>query len=402
MNKADELISAAMDALAREDQAAFDSAAAFLADRDDADRVLVEAATRAISGVWRNGWQPADVVRIAARRLSDRHERVAADLIAWELRSYAQDTVDERWRDQLAGLAATVWWKGGYLAARQARDGAGRLVTVSGVLELLRLLTGLPRLEMLGPPPGHARRTVRARPHAVSEKTLTRVRGLLAKAESTPYEAEAQTFTSAAQSLMAKYSIDAAMLDAAALEALGARQGGGAAPEGVRVGVDAPYEQPKAVLLNLVAEANRCRVIWSRELGFATVLGFPADLSWVEMLFTSLLVQAQTTLENSGTKKHGSGRSRNKAFRQSFLSAFASRIGERLAEATAAAVAQESAGRGTDLEPVLAAREQEVEQAVERMFPNLVSHRTRTSWDREGWAAGRTAADQASLGTRDR
>ncbi|WP_187414459.1 DUF2786 domain-containing protein [Nonomuraea sp. PA05] len=394
MSKANELIGTAMEALTREDQAAFDSAAAFLADRDDADRVLVEAVTRAISGLWRNGWQPADVVRIAARRLTDWHGRVAADLIAWELRAYAPATVDERWRDQLAGLEATVWWKGGYLAARQARDGALRLVTVSGVLELLGSLTGLPRLESLGPPPGAARRPVRARSHTVSEKTLARVRALLAKAESTTYEAEAQTFTSAAQSLMAKYSIDAAMLDA--------QPGGGEAPAGIRVGVDAPYEQPKLVLLNLVAEANRCRVIWSQELGFATVLGFGADLSWVEMLFTSLLVQAQTALVNSGTKKHGTGRSRNKTFRQSFLSAFASRIGERLAEATADAVAQESASRGTDLVPVLAAREQEVEQAVERLFPNLVSHRMRTAWDREGWAAGRTAADQASLGTRDR
>lgn len=114
------------------------------------------------------------------------------------------------------------------------------------------------------------------------------------------------------------------------------------------------------------------------------------------MLFTSLLVQAQTALVNSGTKKHGTGRSRNKTFRQSFLSAFASRIGERLAEATAGAVSQESAGRGTDLVPVLAAREQEVEQAVERMFPNLVSHAIRTSWDREDWAAGRTAAAAAA------
>ncbi|WP_043633266.1 DUF2786 domain-containing protein [Nonomuraea candida] len=396
MNRANELIGAAMEALAREDQAAFDSAAAFLADRDDADRALVEALTRAISGLWRDGWQPADVVRIAARRLSDWHGRVAADLIAWELRGYAPATVDERWRDQLARLEAAVWWKGGYLAARQARDGAGagRLVTVSGVLELLGLLTGLPRLESLIPPPGAARRAVRARPRGVSEKTFARVRALLAKAESTTYEAEAETFTSAAQSLMAKYSIDAAMLDA--------QPGGDEAPSGIRVGIDAPYEQPKAVLLNLVAEANRCRVIWSKELGFATVLGFAADLSWVEMLFTSLLVQAQTALVNSGTKKHGGGRSRNKQFRQSFLSAFASRIGERLAEATAGAVAQESASRGTDLVPVLAAREQEVEQAVERMFPNLVSHRMRASWDQEGWVAGRTAADQASLGTRDR
>ncbi|MFB4270439.1 DUF2786 domain-containing protein [Nonomuraea sp. GTA35] len=394
MSKANELIGAAMEALAREDEAAFDSAAAFLADRDDADRVLVEVVTRAISGLWRNGWQPADVVRIAARRLSDWHGRVAADLIAWEMRAYAPATVDERWRDQLAALEAAVWWKGGYLAARQARDGVSRLMTVSGGLELLGLLTGLPRLESLGPPPGTARRTVRARPRAVSEKTFARVRALLAKAESTTYEAEAETFTSAAQSLMAKYNIDAAMLDA--------QPGGAEAPAGIRVGIDAPYEHPKAVLLDRVAEANRCRVIWSKELGFATVLGFWADLSWVEVLFTSLLVQAQTALVNSGTKKHGTGRSRSKTFRQSFLSAFASRIGERLAEATAGAVAQESDSRGTDLVPVLAAREQEVEQAVVRMFPNLVSHRARTSWDREGWAAGRTAADQASLGTRER
>jgi hypothetical protein len=394
VSKVDELIGAAMKALAREDEAAFDSAAAFLADRDDADRVLVEVVTRAISGLWRNGWQPADVVRIAARRLTDWHGRVAADLIAWEMRAYAPATVDERWRDQLAGLEAAVWWKGDYLAARQARDGAGRLGTVSGGLELLGLLTGLPRLESLSPRPGAARRTVQARSHAVSEKTFARVRALLAKAESTTYEAEAETFTSAAQSLMAKYSIDAAMLDA--------QPGGGEAPAGIRVGIDAPYEQPKAVLLDLIAEANRCRVIWSKELGFATVLGFCADLSWVEVLFTSLLVQAQTALVNSGTKKHGTGRSRNKTFRRSFLSAFASRIGERLAEATADAVEQESASRGTDLVPVLAAREQELEQAVERMFPNLVSHAVRTSWDREGWAAGRTAADQASLGARDR
>ncbi|WP_344841948.1 hypothetical protein [Nonomuraea dietziae] len=89
----------------------------------------------------------------------------------------------------------------------------------------------------------------------------------------------------------------------------------------------------------------------------------------MEVLFTSLLVQAQTALVNSGTKKHGTGRSRNKTFRQSFLSAFASRIGERLAEATAAAISQESASRGTDLVRVLAPREQEVEQAVEAHVP---------------------------------
>src|ERR1044072_7849721 len=159
-----------MEALAGEDRAAFASAAACLADRDDADRVLVEVVTRAISGLWRNGWQAAGGGGVGGGRVTrwggggtGWPGRAARDLIAGEMRAYEPATVDERWRDQLAGLEAAVWWKGRYLAARQARDGAGRLVTVSGVLELLGLLTGLPRLESLSPPPGAARRTVQAR-----------------------------------------------------------------------------------------------------------------------------------------------------------------------------------------------------------------------------------------------
>lgn len=378
-------IAAALDALAREDEAAFDAAAALLADGGANDPVLVEALTAAVSWLWRYGWQPADVVRIAARELIPWHARTVTDLIALEMRSYAEDTVDERWRDQLAVLEAAVWWEGGYLQARQAQEGVGRLLTFARALELLGLLKGLPRLEQLWPPPGTARPM--ASSHAVAEKTLVRVRALLAKAESTDYEAEAETFTAAAQRLMAKYSIDNAML---------AAQPGGdgaARPSGIRVGIDAPYEHPKAVLLNVIADANRCRAIWSQELGFATVLGFGADLAGVELLFTSLLVQAQTALVRTGTKKHGGGKSRSKTFRQSFLSAFASRIGERLAET----VSEEIASRGTDLVPVLAALEQEVEQAVERMFPNLTSRPIRSAWDREGWTAGRSAADEASL-----
>ncbi|KAB8183911.1 hypothetical protein FH608_048635 [Nonomuraea phyllanthi] len=131
MGKANELIGAAMEALAREDQAAFDSAAAYLANRDDADRVLVEVVAGAISGSWWNGWQPADVVRIAARRLTDWYGRAATDLVAVELHAYAPATVDERWRDQLTGLeVAGVVEEGpsGSVAyARRGRSAGDRL-----------------------------------------------------------------------------------------------------------------------------------------------------------------------------------------------------------------------------------------------------------------------------------
>ena len=42
-------------------------------------------------------------------------------------------------------------------------------------------------------------------------------------------------------------------------------------PAGVRLGIDDPYAQVKATLLAEVAEANRCRAVWSKGFGFATV-----------------------------------------------------------------------------------------------------------------------------------
>jgi hypothetical protein len=93
------------------------------------------------------------------------------------------------------------------------------------------------------------------------------------------------------------------------------------------------------------------------------------------------------------------GRSRTRAFRQSFLMSYAIRIGERLAWATGDAerqVAAEAPGR--NLLPVLAARHQAVDDAVDEMFGDSVSyHRTGRVSDSEGWYSGRAAADTATL-----
>ncbi|GAA4075256.1 DUF2786 domain-containing protein [Nonomuraea soli] len=388
-----ELIGRAVGLLHHDDQAGFDTCVAILADGDGpapgwsrvVDGELNATIARSIATLWRNGWQPADLIRVAARRLGPPHAELAAEQITSELRTYAHDTVPERWLDQVTAVTGRK---------------EPRLVAIGQALELLQLLTTLPRLEQLGPIPGQARRTsptrtspTRTSPTRTStadDKTLTRVRALLAKAESTSYEAEAQTFTAAAQRLMAKHSIDVAMLET----------GPHSGPSGIRVGIDAPYEQAKASLLSVVADANRCRAVWSDDLGFSTVLGFEADLDAVELLFTSLLVQATTSIVQAGTKKHGSGRSRSRSFRESFLQAFTVRVGERLDEATAETVREEGEARGTDLVPLLAARTAEVESAVEAMFPALTRSRVRGAYDHEGWTAGRAAADQARLGVR--
>ena len=95
--------------------------------------------------------------------------------------------------------------------------------------------------------------------------------------------------------------------------------------------------------MQTVAQANRCRVVWSKELGLVTVIGFPADLDAIELLFTSLLVQANSAMLRAGAKRDAHGRSRTRAFRQSFLVSYAIRIGERLSEASGQAEQQAAA-----------------------------------------------------------
>lgn len=392
-----DLIGGAVGLLHQGDQDGFDLCVATLADSDEripgwtrtVDQELTTVITGLITTLWRNGWQPADVIRLVDRRRGKAHTAMATDLIALELRAYAAATLPEHWMGQFDGLKAAARDGGPFAARREPR-----LLLLACALELLQTLTTFPRLERLGPIPGQARHTAATRRITADDKTLTRIRALLAKAESTSFEAEAETFTAAAQRLMARHSIDMAMLDSRP-------DGERDRPSGIRVGVDAPYEQAKASLLSVVADANRCRAIWSKDLGFSTVLGFDADLNAVELLFTSLLVQATTAIVQAGTKKHGTGQSRTRSFRESFLHAFTARIGERLNEATAETVRAEGEARGTDLVPLLAARTAEVDEAVDAMFPELTQTRMRNAYDHEGWSAGRAAADQARLAVRE-
>jgi hypothetical protein len=265
---------------------------------------------------------------------------------------------------------------------------------VGYALEVLHLLLTLPPLEVLTPLPGTppARRasTAATAAAAVDDKILARVRALLAKAESTTFESEAETFTAGAQALMARHSIDAAMLAAS-------RPDTDDQPIARRLGLDPPYEDAKAMLFQAVAEANRCRTAWSKNLGFVTVVGFPGDVRAVETLVTSLLVQAAHLVKEAGPRTSAYG-SRTRSFRKSFLMSFATRIGERLTEAARHESTRVAGEAGyEDLLPVLARRDARVDDAVTALFPGLVTTSISPGYDREGWARGRAAADLAAL-----
>jgi hypothetical protein len=359
---------------------------------------LLGLGERIVHSCWQGGWQPADLVRVVARALSAGHVRLAVDLVAAEGRRHAAATLDQRWSVQLQELGAAVWWDDAkpYLDAVGEREGLDRAGVARCVLDLFRLIGGLPQIPPVGPPPGSGAQRARRQPNpaaAPEPRMLVRIRALLAQAESTNYAEEADAFTAKAQQLMARHSISAALLDA---DTPGTDE-----PAARRIGIDNPYEAPKALLLDAVTQANRCRSVWSRHFGFSTVVGYEPDLDLVELLYTSLLVQATTAMNRAGSRRDSHGRSRTRTFRQSFLVAYANRIRQRLTEATESAVkdaAADSTDARTDprLLPVLAARGDAVRDATKRLFPELVSHALSGS-DREGWAHGTAAADRAVL-----
>jgi hypothetical protein len=363
---------------------------------DELARMLGEG----ILGAWRRGWQPADVARLVERKVGARHARFLVDVIALDARRYAGEAVEDRWADQLSALGAHVWWRDGESHVDQwaTREGLDRADALTCAVEVLTVLLHLAPLPHLCDIPGEGRRragvTAAAPRRAGDTRMLDRVRALLAKAESTTFPEEAESLTMKAQELMARHSLDEAMV--------GAGTGAGdtaAGTIGVRLAVDDPYASAKSMLLSEVAAANGCRTVWSKGLGFSTVFGFESDVAFAEVLYTSLLVQATAAMVAAGSQADRSGRSRTRSFRQSFLLAFGRRIGQRLREAQEAGRASASTEYGAALLPVLAGRSAAVDGAVRAAFPRLATNSVAIN-NAAGWAAGSAAAEVASLSAR--
>jgi hypothetical protein len=221
----------------------------------------------------------------------------------------------------------------------------------------------------------------------MSEAMLSKVRKLLAKAEDpacTP--AESAALTAKATELIARYGVDRALL---------AARDPATDPVGDRV-VDlvAPYARDKAGLLAAVADPLRCRCVRRREgSGFTMHLfGFASDLERVDLLFTSLLVQAAHGLAGTAVPPGA----HPAAFRRSWLAGFAQVVGERLRAAEAAAV-EVAAADGPSVALVLVDRSDRVRRRLAEVYPRL-----RTAAPRRlagtGYPAGVDAGRRADLG----
>ncbi len=232
----------------------------------------------------------------------------------------------------------------------------------------------------------------------MSDERLATIRNLLAKAEATPFPAEAEAFNAKAAALMTRYSIDHAMLESV--------DGDRSSLAEIVIAIARPYVAQKALLVCEVARQMGCRgVRFIPPPGSASedvhVVGYPVDLELVEALVTSLLVQLTGSMLRAQPPSGSS--SGSAAWRRSFIAGFVSEVSERL-EAQRAAVVDEvasSAGEGArSVALVLADRDRTVDEEFSRRHPFVRVSRISAGRSRHGHESGRSAGAAADLGRR--
>ncbi|EWM15336.1 DUF2786 domain-containing protein [Kutzneria sp. 744] len=360
--------------------------AEYLADADDRQLGIAVAGVfhRALNFLWPSGWLPYDLVQVISRECDGFAVGFVTDVIAVDMSQHAEATLHERWRDQLRQIEARPWWPHDRQHFEQwlARHILSKQEGLEVVIVALATLMALPKLPLILPLPGSSSVADVLLGAGVDQKVLAKVRGLLAKAESTEFPEEAEALSAKAQELMSRHAFERALLDADEHVAQTASSR--------RVWLDTPYVGAKAQLVAAVAAANRSRGVVYEKLGFIALIGADLDLEITELLSTSLLLQATRAMVASGAGVD----TRSRTYRQSFLLAYAVRIGQRLR-----AAAEESDDHAADdrLLPVLADREKAVSELFEELHPATVK-KSYTVGSTAGWQAGTAAADQADLG----
>ena len=226
-----------------------------------------------------------------------------------------------------------------------------------------------------------------------SEKTLDKVRKLLAKAEAegvTPEEAEA--LTGKAAELMAKYGIEQAQI--------GIKTGFTQfTPDNRIIDIDNPWASVRANMLGGIARAMRCTCIsLSADSGARVhVFGSKADIERAEMLYTSLLLQMASALRHAQAPAYvRSKRAWSRSFLLGYVSAVCARVRNAEGHAREDAKQQDAASGSKSTELVLVSREAQIAAAVKATYPRLRT--TRITYTGSGYSDGHRQGQRANIG----
>lgn len=232
-----------------------------------------------------------------------------------------------------------------------------------------------------------------------SHDYLTKVRSLLDTAESFAQEGNvsaSETYRERAFALMAKYGIEEHMLAAKVHK--------DEKPIVREIVVKNPYATDKGTMLWRIATALGVQSINDRAKAarhggmrkgerIQVLIGFESDIERVEILYTSLLLQAFSEAEKSPLP-YGSSRT---SFKKSFLTGFSVIVGQRLEEAEARARAEYEAERGTSTELVVVDRDQRVKNHYKELYPRTRKNKRSVS-DGTGYYRGQAAGERADIG----
>jgi Protein of unknown function (DUF2786) len=198
-----------------------------------------------------------------------------------------------------------------------------------------------------------------------ADHKLEVIRKLLAKAEGAATPAEADAYNTKAAQMMARHGVDAVTLEAAGGEVrdrIGSR----------RIAMADPYSREKAQLATGVASAMGCRTVVHRgvargQVAALTVMGFESDLQRVEVVFTSLLLQATRDVVRQRPPTW-SGESTT-AFRRTWMVGFSSAVYQKLLDAERGALREHDDHAAHDGRPsaalVLADRRTQVDRVYD-------------------------------------
>ena len=248
------------------------------------------------------------------------------------------------------------------------------------------------------------------------ESMIDKITKLLSKAERCG-PAEAEAFTAKATALMTRWAIDEAVIQA--------RRGALNIKDEViskSYGVRGTYWKQHRELGFSIGNAFQFKLLqqnWSHrgsdEHGRFTWIGFESDISKAELLYTSLLIQAQRAqrqFANEWRAQYADIMPQAEGFkaRRSFLIGFASEVGYRLAEQRRQATVEAQAASdvhdaehdesSTSVALVLMSRQDRVREYYDEKYGKLKAGRG-SSIDMGrtgGHAAGRRAGAAANLG----
>lgn len=238
------------------------------------------------------------------------------------------------------------------------------------------------------------------------KKMHEKITALLAKAESTQFEDEADALIAKAQNLRQQYRIDSVLEDfedsAEDIIAL-------------RVRIKGPWVKHQHTLLGSVACPNGGAAVLLSDFGICTVMATRDDAEHIVDLYNSLNRQRAWFMKNSDGAKLAAQDGETSSYRRSFILAYASKIHQLLHEAnTEAAKEQQEAAKQSSTSgekavnersyeivsralPVLARRQAASEEALDDLFPNLSSMNLSANHTR-GIIDGVDAAEKSHLG----